>query len=204
MPASRPIVGAVVTHQRRDPLRRTSPDSGYSSRSTWHIIESMLRFRQAHSRRRRTTRAVTTTWTATACPTASATASRRDTRSERHSVTGHRLRFLRAVAVANPGTGTPGYWKNHPEAWPVDDHRRRRHLHEGPGDRLARQGRQGQDDHDVQLAGSAMLNLLIGNDGSCVASTIAAPTAGWPPTGRSGSNVAASSQAWKSASRCTG
>ena len=19
-----------------------------------------------------------------------------------------------------PGTGTPGYWKNHPEAWPVD------------------------------------------------------------------------------------
>ena len=20
-----------------------------------------------------------------------------------------------------PGTGTPGYWKNHPEAWPVDE-----------------------------------------------------------------------------------
>ena len=22
-------------------------------------------------------------------------------------------------AAPNPGTGTPGYWKNHPEAWPV-------------------------------------------------------------------------------------
>ena len=21
----------------------------------------------------------------------------------------------------NPGTGTPGYWKNHPDAWPVDE-----------------------------------------------------------------------------------
>lgn len=21
----------------------------------------------------------------------------------------------------SPGTGTPGYWKNHPEAWPVDE-----------------------------------------------------------------------------------
>ena len=39
--------------------------------------------------------------------------------------------FTKAVA-SNPGTGTPGYWKNHPEAWPVSsDHRRRRHLYEG-------------------------------------------------------------------------
>ena len=30
-----------------------------------------------------------------------------------------------------PGTGTPGYWMNHPEAWPVSrDYHRRSNVHE--------------------------------------------------------------------------
>ncbi len=28
--------------------------------------------------------------------------------------------FSQTTVFPNPGTGTPGYWKNHPEAWPVD------------------------------------------------------------------------------------
>jgi hypothetical protein len=27
--------------------------------------------------------------------------------------------FFVNQTVSNPGTGTPGYWKNHPEAWPI-------------------------------------------------------------------------------------
>ena len=42
----------------------------------------------------------------------------------------------------------------------------------------------------------AMLNLMIGNDGSCVASTIAAANAWMATYGPVGSNVAASSLAW--------
>ena len=41
----------------------------------------------------------------------------------------------------------------------------------------------------------AMLNVLIGNDGSCVNSTIATPTTGWRHS-PVGSGVAASSAAW--------
>ena len=30
------------------------------------------------------------------------------------------LAAIPAAATTPPGTGTPGYWKNHPEAWPVE------------------------------------------------------------------------------------
>ena len=47
-----------------------------------------------------------------------------------------------ASGFSNPGTGTPGYWKNHPEAWPVNSgHRWRRELHEGAGHRDSEQQR---------------------------------------------------------------
>jgi hypothetical protein len=42
----------------------------------------------------------------------------------------------------------------------------------------------------------AMLNVMIGNDGSCVSSTIAAANAWMAAYGPVGSNVAASSTAW--------
>jgi SdrD B-like protein len=105
------------------------------------------------------------------------------------------------TAVRNPGTGTPGYWKNHPEAWPV------------PGvtiggiyylkaDAITWLGKVGKDKTTTMFSSlvSAKLNVIIGNDSSCVASTIAAadlwmtkPTIGYGPVG---SNVAASSYAW--------
>ena len=31
------------------------------------------------------------------------------------------IKFLFTLIPDGPGTGTPGYWKNHPEAWPVDE-----------------------------------------------------------------------------------
>jgi hypothetical protein len=43
----------------------------------------------------------------------------------------------------------------------------------------------------------AMLNLMIGNDGSCVASTIAAADAWMAASGPVGSGVHAASLAWK-------
>ena len=100
--------------------------------------------------------------------------------------------------VQQPGTGTPGYWKNHPEAWPVAD------ITVGgvtytKAEAIAwlEEGRQGQDHDDVQLArpGHAeradrqRRQLREQHDRR-------RPTPGWPPYGPVGSNVAASSYAW--------
>jgi len=104
-------------------------------------------------------------------------------------------------AAANPGTGTPGYWKNHPNAWPVNT------ITVGgitytKAQAIAWLGKVGKDKTTTMFSSlvPAMLNLLIGNDGSCVNAAIAAgnawmqiPPAGYGPVG---SNVAASSYAW--------
>lgn len=101
----------------------------------------------------------------------------------------------------NPGTGTPGYWKNHPEAWPVES------ITIG-GVTYARDGYKGaiwwmnQPDGDktVTMFRSlvcAKLNVLIGNDASCIADTIAAADAWMTRYGPVGSKVKANSAAWK-------
>ena len=74
-----------------------------------------------------------------------------------------------------PGTGTPGYWKNHASAWPVQ------------GDPITVGGVTYTKDAAIALLGnvgknklttmfsslvSAKLNVLIGNDPSCVAGAI--------------------------------
>jgi len=100
-------------------------------------------------------------------------------------------------AVTNPGTGTPGYWKNHPEAWPL------------PGvtvggiyylkaDAIKWLGKVGKDKTTTMFSSlvSAILNVYIGNDSSCVATTIAAAHTWMATYGPVGSNVAASSYAW--------
>jgi len=106
-----------------------------------------------------------------------------------------------AKAVRNPGTGTPGYWKNHPEAWPVQS------ITIGgvsytKAQAIAWLGKVGKDKTTTMFSSlvSARLNVMIGNDSSCVASTITAadlwmtkPLIGYGPVG---SNVAASSYAW--------
>jgi hypothetical protein len=99
--------------------------------------------------------------------------------------------------VAQPGTGTPGYWKNHPEAWPVET------VTLGGVDysktqALAFLNAAGKDKSLTMFSSlvSAKLNVLVGNDSSCVASTIEAADA-WMTTYPAGSNVHAASLAWK-------
>jgi hypothetical protein len=71
--------------------------------------------------------------------------------------------------AANPGTGTPGYWKNHPEAWPVGS------ITIGGANYTKAQiitwlGKVGKDKVTTIFASyvSAWLNTNIGNDKSCV------------------------------------
>jgi hypothetical protein len=108
--------------------------------------------------------------------------------------------------VAQPGTGTPGYWKNHPDAWPdsvaangitVGGHTYTK------AQAIAALGNVGKDKTYTMFSSlvPAMLNLIVGNDPTCVASTIAladlwmtAPPVGYGPVG---SGVQASSLAWK-------
>jgi hypothetical protein len=96
-----------------------------------------------------------------------------------------------------PGTGTPGYWANHPAAWPTNQ------LVIGgitysKAAAIANIKRSVAGDKRWTLFPalvSAKLNVLIGNDSSCIASTIAAADAWWATY--HGSPVAGNSAAWK-------
>jgi hypothetical protein len=100
------------------------------------------------------------------------------------------------VKVAQPGTGTPGYWKNHPGAWPVSS------ITVGSvtysvAQAIAVLNMTGKDKTVTMFQSlvSAMLNVKIGNDGSCINASIAQGNA-WLVTYPVGSNVAGGSQAW--------
>ena len=102
-----------------------------------------------------------------------------------------------ASTAANPGTGTPGYWKNHPTAWPVST------ITVGgvtytKAAAITWLGKVGKDKTTTMFSSlvPAMLNVLIGNDGSCVNAAISAGNAWMATYGPVGSNVAASSAAW--------
>jgi SdrD B-like domain len=96
-----------------------------------------------------------------------------------------------------PGTGTPGYWVNHPEAWPTNQ------IVIGgitytKAAAIANMKRSVTKDKRWTIFPalvSAKLNVLIGNDSSCIASTIAAADAWW--AAYHASPVAGSSAAWK-------
>ena len=99
-----------------------------------------------------------------------------------------------------PGTGTPGYWKNHASAWPAQ------------GDPITVGGVTYTKDAAIALLGnvgknklttmfsslvSAKLNVLIGNDPSCVAGAIDAADAWMATYGPVDTKVVlASSPAW--------
>lgn len=99
--------------------------------------------------------------------------------------------------LQQPGTGTPGYWKNHPEAWPtagitiggvpysVDQ-------------AIAWLQKVGKDKTTTMFSSlvSAMLNVMVGNDASCIGTTITQANNWMAANGPVGSGVAASSQAW--------
>lgn len=82
------------------------------------------------------------------------------------------IRFLFDVEEPpdGPGTGTPGYWKNHPDAWPVET------IEVGgvqyaKADAIAIMKQRVKDDMTIAMFKSlvaAKLNVLIGNDDSCI------------------------------------
>ena len=107
---------------------------------------------------------------------------------------------LCAVTVScpspGPGVGTPGYWAGHPEAWPVNQ------IQVGgitysKAAAIANIKLGGKDKRWTIFASlvSAKLNVLIGNDSSCIVGDIAAGDAWW--AAYHGSTVAGSSAAWK-------
>jgi hypothetical protein len=106
--------------------------------------------------------------------------------------------------VQQPGTGTPGYWKNHPEAWTV------------PGitigaingiggtyytraQAITWLGKVGKDKLTTMFSSlvPAMLNGIVGNEDSCVSKTIVDANAWMVKYGPLGvKTVLASSAAW--------
>jgi hypothetical protein len=100
--------------------------------------------------------------------------------------------------VRSPGTGTPGYWKNHPEAWPVDSltlggvvysqAQILPYMDEDPKDKTTT---------IFRALVAATLNVLIGNEDSCIAGTMSAADAWLGTNGPVGSGVKANSLAWR-------
>ncbi len=96
------------------------------------------------------------------------------------------------------GAGTPGYWRNHPEAWPVTS------LTLGgttysQAQLLAILEQPKSRDMTYVIASqliAAKLNVLIGADSSCISATISAADS-WLATNKIGTNVSAGSAAWK-------
>ncbi len=94
------------------------------------------------------------------------------------------------------GTGTPGYWKNHPTAWPVDEITIGGTVYTKEEAIDWMKHRDG--DKTITLFRSlvsAKLNLMIGAEGSCVTDIIAAADA-WMAQYPVGSGVDGSSEAW--------
>jgi len=96
-----------------------------------------------------------------------------------------------------PGTGTPGYWANHPQAWPVNE------IQVGGitySKDLAIQDIKRSTTKDKRWTifaslVSAKLNVLIGNDSSCIASDIDWADGWWATY--SANSVAGNSAAWQ-------
>jgi len=104
--------------------------------------------------------------------------------------------FYTPSAQSSLGTGTPGYWKNHPEAWPESiviggvTYDRDTAIYW-----LKRVGKDKTTTMFSSLV-SAKLNVLMGNNSTCVDAIIAQADAWMATYGPVGSNVAASSAAW--------
>jgi hypothetical protein len=96
-----------------------------------------------------------------------------------------------------PGTGTPGYWKNHPAAWPVDS------ITIGgttytKAQAIAWLNTAEKGDKTVTVFRalvSAKLNVLLGNASACITEAIAAADA-WLAAHPVGSKVSGDSAAW--------
>jgi hypothetical protein len=101
--------------------------------------------------------------------------------------------------IWGPGTGTPGYWKNHPEAWP--DGITIGGVPYTTAEAIAKMGKVSGDKTYSMFAAlvSAILNTtVILNNPACISDTITSAN-GWMTTYQVGSGVKASSTAWQTA-----
>ena len=82
----------------------------------------------------------------------------------------------KTITVASPGTGTPGYWMNHPEAWPVDNITigGETYPKEKAIELMIHNSKRDVTFTMFQALVAAKLNVLIGNDESCIEETISA------------------------------
>ena len=98
-----------------------------------------------------------------------------------------------------PGTGTPGYWKNHPDAWPVDEVTIGgvTYTKEEAIAVLWTKGRWDKTYTMFRALISAKLNGFIGCDCGTISDTIAAADAWMEAYGPVGSGVAAHREAWR-------
>jgi hypothetical protein len=100
--------------------------------------------------------------------------------------------------VTNPGTGTPGFWKNHPDAWPVSEIVIGGVVYSKSA-AIALMKKSTDKDKTTNMFEqlvAAKLNILIGNDPSCISATILAADA-WMKIHPVCSKVPASSPAWQ-------
>lgn len=98
----------------------------------------------------------------------------------------------------NPGTGTIGYWRNHPDAWPVASITVGGVVYTKAAaiDWMDTPGRGDKSIDLFKQLVAAKLNVLIGNDFSCVQDEIDDADT-WLGTNPLGSNVRANSSAWR-------
>ena len=101
--------------------------------------------------------------------------------------------------ITPPGTGTPGYWKNHPEAWPVEEITigDETYTKEDAIEIMQTSGKGDKSYTMFRALVSAKLNVLIGNDDSCIADTIFEADAWMVEYGPVGEDVRGNSDAWK-------
>jgi hypothetical protein len=107
------------------------------------------------------------------------------------------LQFEFTVGQGGPGTGTPGYWKNHPEAWPVDSIVIGGNSYT-KAQAIAWMNTPVNGDKTKTMFAHlvcAKLNVLIGNAHDCIDATIASADA-WMALHPVGSGVAGNSAAW--------
>jgi hypothetical protein len=107
--------------------------------------------------------------------------------------------FSTSTVGVSPGTGTPGYWKNHPEVWP--DGVTVGGVYYTTADAIALMGKVSKDKTITIFSSllAATLNVAIGNADFCIAETIEDANE-WLGLHAPGSGVAASSAAWAVAS----
>nr|MBC7244657.1 hypothetical protein [Chloroflexota bacterium] len=101
--------------------------------------------------------------------------------------------------ATQPGTGSSGYWKTHPQAWPVDSITIGGVTYTKDQAIVIMKTTKANDKtYDMFNAlVCAKLNIILGNESSCIANTVAAAD-NWMVQYPLGSGVKANSAAWKS------